>query len=80
MRANNFVFQQQKQNLGRTFSTSKMHLSSLRVAYAAAHSTAMVLLLLIYCYKYLPFVCGPCRGFCVWLYLYVGVLCLVIVC
>ena len=44
---------QQQQNLGRRFSTSKMHLSP-PVAWAAVHSKAVVLLLLTFCLLLLP--------------------------
>ena len=44
---------QQRQNLGRGFGTSKMHLSPL-VALAAVRSKAVVLLMLTVCLLWLP--------------------------
>ena len=46
----------QQQNLGRRFGTSKMKLIP-KLAYAAFLSTAVVLLLLIYCLFVAPIVC-----------------------
>ena len=48
-----FLVLQQRQNLGRRFGTSKMHLSP-PVAWAAVRSKAVVLLLLTFCLLLLP--------------------------
>ena len=57
----------QQKNLGRKFGASKLHLSPPPpplVALTAVRSKAAVLLLLIYCFMYLPLFVGFCVGHC----------------
>ena len=56
-----YLFVLQRQNLGRRFGASKMHLNP-TVAWPAVRSKTVVLLLLIHCFMYLPLFVG----FCVW--------------
>ena len=56
----------QLHKLGRGFGTRNIYLSLPLVAKAAVRSTAVVLLLLIYCFMYAPLfvgaLCGLCNG------------------